>query len=220
MEPKDSRYIIYNVSRRNPFEKIFLKAIENITLIDKSTERAVKKFIEKPHFDYFVNYLHKEEEGLNANTIIVELNYTSLTYLDDYLNYYALCYKVYSKECIRIHFFKEIITDSSFKKLILQDDKILNDQYLGYITIKPLPKGIIGATLLAHYTGGGKSRFYTSVREYPVNLFGTKLSVRTMPYQEQDGIVGSCASSALWFCFQMTNKIFGSKKPSPSDITI
>ncbi len=93
------------------------------------------------------------------------------------------------------------------------------DSYLGHIVVRPLPKGIIGATLMKHYPDK-TGRHYTVKRPYPVNVFGKELIISSLPYQEQDGIVGSCASSALWCAFQHTSHLFNSQSHPPSDITI
>jgi hypothetical protein len=176
----------------------------------------------KAYLKYFYNYLFNDSDGLKARLILIEKDYTSQAYLSDYMNYYATCYRNYSKQCRRIHFFEQSFTKEYFVEMIVSDDdsyKEVWDSYLGYVVIKPLPTGIIGTTLIKTYSDKEK-RFFTSVRNYHVNLFGKRLSINTLPYQEQDGVVGSCASSALWFAFQKTGHLFKTAIPNPGDITI
>lgn len=184
--------------------------------------KVEEKIENRFHFKYFLNYLWKDADGLKAQTILLEKDYTSASYLGDYINYYAHCYRPYLKQCRRVHFFKEKIDTNLFLKM-LSDNKGEHDRlwksYLGYIVVKPLPKGVIGATLIKPYDKKDK-RFYTAKRKYPVNIFGKELEIESLPYQEQDGIVGSCASSALWFAFQKTSQLFNTVVPNPSDITI
>ncbi len=193
--------------------------IHALTLPEYTTAEKNRK---KPHIKYFYNYLIKDTDGLQAKLILVEKEYTSLSYLSDYMNYYATCYRGYAKQCRRVHFFGKVFSSSDLVKMILSEDsdyRDLWDSYLGYIVVKPLPEGIIGTTILSTYSDK-MNRFFTATREYHINLFGKSLKLLTLPYQEQDGIVGTCASSALWFAFQKTGELFKSKVPNPSDITI
>ena len=213
---------------------LFADKFELISVADSTADDILRKCLSFPkiktqkpisqqtHFDYFKSYLFENSHGGGAQTIIIEKEYTSLSYLGDYVNYYANCYKPYSRNCRRIHFFQELFNQDKFIEILLRgqesDSKIWNS-YLGYIVVKPLPKGIIGATLLRPKTTGTTDKF-TAVRSYPVNLFGKHLEIETLPFQEQDGIVGSCASSALWCAFHQTSSLFGSARQNPSDITI
>jgi hypothetical protein len=43
--------------------------------------------------------------------------------------------------------------------------------------------------------------------------------VNSLAFQEQDSVVGACASSALWSAFHKTSQLFQTPLPSPSDIT-
>lgn len=52
-----------------------------------------------------------------------------------------------------------------------------------------------------------------------MNLFGLRLSVTTIAFQEQDTVVAACATSALWAAFQGTGVLFHHGIPSPVEIT-
>ncbi len=181
-----------------------------------TTERIEKKL----HFKYFLNYLFQDPDGLNIKTIVIEKNYTSASYLDDYFNYYSKCYFPYLKQCRRVHFFDKVIEKEVFLKLLSTNSNTEYwNSYKGHLVIKPLPKGIIGASLIAPYKNKNK-RFFTAINEYNVNIFGKELKISSMPYQEQDSIVGSCASASLWFAFHKTSHLFNTDTPSPSIITL
>ncbi len=68
--------------------------------------------------------------------------------------------------------------------------KDLQDGYLGFIVVKPLPRTIIGRTCLKTYDSKGGTRHFPIVRRYPVHLFGIPLRVETLAFQEQDQAVG------------------------------
>jgi hypothetical protein len=97
--------------------------------------------------------------------------------------------------------------------------KRLQDGYLGFVVVKPLPQTIIGRTCLITYPADGGRRSFPILRNYPVNLFGFTLSVASLAFQEQDTVVAACATSALWSCFQGTGKLFQHAIPSPVEIT-
>jgi hypothetical protein len=180
------------------------------------TEAAIKL---KDQYKYFVNYLGPS--GIAAAAIVIELEYVSKAYLSDYSNYYATCFKDYPRICKRLHFFSELVNAEKFKAEILdKKSSYLNDVYLGHIVVRLLPGSIIGATLLKTYPNAAdRKRFYHAIRKYDVNLFGKKLTIESLAYQEQDTVVSACASMAIWSAFHKTSKLFQTTMPSASEIT-
>lgn len=76
----------------------------------------------------------------------------------------------------------------------------LQSAYLGFMVIKPLPKTFIGKTCLKVMSDkvefpARKRRMW---RTYDVDLFGIKLSVDSIAFQEQDKVVAACATTAIW----------------------
>jgi len=100
----------------------------------------------------------------------------------------------------------------------------LTGSYLGNITVRPLPRTMIGRTVLKTYsdqflsTSNGNRRFPSTIA-CECNLFGIPLSVDSLPYQEQDGSVSACATIALWSVLHKTAKLFGHPMFSPGEIT-
>jgi len=174
----------------------------------------------KLHSVYFQEYFGK----LNTKTIVVENEYVDKNYLDDYMAFYANCFNQYGRSCSRLHFFDIDFTSTAFddllqgKPTIIDRDK-LNDAYLGFIVVKPLPKTIIGKTCLKTYDQDGGRRQYSVVRNYDVNLFGIALKVESLAFQEQDHVVSACATSALWSIFHGTGMLFQHPIMSPANIT-
>ncbi len=180
---------------------------------------------EKQRFDYLHKYL-LEKKGLGAKTIVVELEYNSPAFAEDYGNYYADCFRNYPKTGKRIHFFQKEFPETTFRQMILSSPendtdeyKGLWESYLGFIVLKPLPAGIIGTTVLKPY-GNLEGRSYTVLRNYDIHIFGRVVTIRSLCYEEQDGIIGSCATTALLFAFHKTNDLFNTPIPAPSQITM
>jgi hypothetical protein len=209
----ETPYDVFTVDSQNEFIKVLKEALSLDT-------RIVEPIEKKKQFVYLTNYLYNEKRGLKVKTIVVEYFYISIPFLTDYINYYANCYYSYSKVCRRIHFFSNRFERKEFTEMIIKGEHEKNwSSYAGNIVAKPIPSGFIGPTLLETYSER-TGRHYKAIKQYSVNLFGRQLFINTLQYQEQDGIVGSCASAAMGFAFQKTNELFGSLTPSPSEITL
>jgi len=215
---------------------------ENFVSLLAEYSKSKKVIVEDNiHTLYFIG-VSKKYRGylceIGANTIVIENDYISKDYMEDFSEYYVRTFKPYGSHCCRLHFFKTKFTEEEFDLLLLgkslkivskdsndsQKDKTisvdtLKKEYLGHIVIKPLPKTIIGTTCLARYKNDEGRRFYPVHRPYKVNLYGLDLQIDTIAFQEQDKIAAACATSALWSTFQKTSKLFNHPLPSPIKIT-
>lgn len=184
---------------------------------------SVEKVKSKMHFKYFTEYFGNVGDGLNAQTILIENKYLSKSYLIDYSNFYSTCFDEYDRFCKRVHFFSKSFTKRQFNLALKSKNSSFNniwDSYLGYIVVKPLPGITIGASLLKTYSSTAlNKRCFPASKEYKINLFGKTLAFHSLAFQEQDSVVGACASSALWSAFHKTSQLFQTPLPSPSDIT-
>jgi hypothetical protein len=173
---------------------------------------------DNPHFKYFSEYF----SNIGVQSIIIEYDYIDKDYLDDYSNYYSRCYAQYGRYCARLHLFPQIINKEKFFNSLCSNkstyrDSILNS-YSGFIVIKPIPKTIIGRTCIQTNEPDNAKQLPLR-KEYKVNLFGTKCSVNSLAFQEQDSIVAACATSSLWSAFHLTSSKFGHSIPTPYEIT-
>lgn len=169
------------------------------------------------------SYLSEYLEEVGVKTILVENNYVDRDFLEDFAGYYVRCFREYDRLCYRLHFFRGLFDALEFGKVVSDqggalNPDILQHSYVGFVVVKPLPRTIIGRTCIITYPSEGR-RDYPIVREYEVNLFGIRLKVDSLAFQEQDSVVAACATSALWSVFQKTGKIFNHHIPSPVEIT-
>jgi hypothetical protein len=197
----------YSIARLKEYLASYSQGATNIIL--------ERKF----HLGYFASYFRK----FDAKVIFVEQDYIDKDYLEDYSFYYVSSFFPYRRFCSRFHFFTIDFSNEDFMNFIGGKPSPINEavlyaNYLGFIVIKPLPQTIIGRTCLKTYPPEGK-RFYPIIRAYPVNLFGIKLSVDSIAFQEQDSIVAACASSAIWTAFHATGSLFHHAIPSPVAIS-
>ena len=204
--------LAYQVLKYNT--KIFKKILADAA-------SASEDFISsKTHTTYFQSYFKE----IKAATIVVENDYIDHDFLEDFSFYYVKCFKRYRRKCVRLHFFDISFTKSEFNNFLngtkcnLKED-LLQKAYLGFIVVKPLPKTIIGRTCIKTYPSDNGRRYFPPVREYEANLFGIKLTVNSLAYQEQDNVVAACATSSLWSVFNSTGRLFQHKILSPVEIS-
>lgn len=204
-----------------PNEKyhVWRYSIERLKEILSQFPSSLSTVEAKLHVVYFEEYFEK----LNALTIVVEDEYIDRDYLEDYAGYYVRCFERYERWCRRLHFFSAEFDSLHFDSLVMGKPaaeltpQILSDSYLGFIVVKPLPKTTIGRTCLKTYPSG--SRAYPILKTVEAHLFGHKLTVRSLPFQEQDQEVAACATSALWSAFHGTGELFHHSIPTPVEIT-
>jgi len=170
-----------------------------------------------------VAFLKEYLKHIDARTVIVEHRYIDRDFMEDFAAYYVRCFANYERKCKRLHFFSTTFTDAQFSKLIatgLGELSVaeLQEHYLGFIAVKPLPDTVIGRTCLGTYPLE-RGRHYDILRHYDANLFGIPLRVKTLAFQEQDRVVAACASSALWTAFHGTSQKFSHRLLSPAEIT-
>lgn len=181
---------------------------------------------QKPQIYYLNNYISNFIDDENNIVFLYENNYTDKHYIEDYTTYYARCFHDYKKTTSRIHFFKISKTITDYKKIVKEafygnKDILNNDNYLGFIVIRPIPKTFLAKVCLKPYYLNNHSRLekYSITTKYDVSLFGISLNIETIAFQEQDRILSACATTALWSFFHAHDKISHISLPSSSAIT-
>lgn len=161
--------------------------------------------LQKPQVGYIFNYLNE----MKAKSVLLEFDYVDKDFLEDFTRYYAKRYGNDGHKCARMHFFANTIDHGCITSVLeggAGADQIveqLQKSYLGFMVIKPLPKTFIGKTclqVLPDVKIAGKEKQRLS-RRYDVDLFGIKLSVDSIAFQEQDKVVAACATTAIWSAF-------------------
>jgi hypothetical protein len=176
---------------------------------------------EKPQ----VKYIHNYCIALKIKTLIEEKEYVDRYFSEDYSGYYARSFQLYPKNCRRIHFFAKEISASYFEEVFsgqrqINQDTIDSDLgYCGFIVVKPLPHTVIGRTCLKAMGSSSGAAYFPTLKHCTANLFGIRLSVDSLPFQEQDREVAACATSALWSILYATGRSFQHTILSPLQIT-
>jgi hypothetical protein len=173
-----------------------------------------------------IEYIYRYLNDLKAKTILLEFNYIDRDYLEDYSRYYVKRFSSSGSKCARLHFFSNVIDHRTIERALSQPTNSdlhlsLAESYLGFMVVKPLPKTFIGRTCLRTYPdiNNGCSKKVLS-RLYEVDLFGIKLSVESIAFQEQDKVVAACATTAIWSSLHATKSRPVRNIPACSEITI
>ncbi len=180
------------------------------------------------HIDYLIGYFEKAPKQLRPKTIVLELSYISISFLEDYANYFSLSFNQISKFCRRVHLFSIPFDDEVFEHILLNhpsaqemNEARLREAYLGHLVLRPLPSGIIGASIIKPHISQPEAQYQLpATRDYRMHLFGVELQLNSLVFQSQDHVVSSCSTIALWCAFSKTSELFRTHRPSPSRITI
>ncbi len=182
------------------------------------------QIFDKEQVKYLYNYL----SSLGAKSILLEPRYTDRDFLEDYSRYYVKRFRNDGGVCGRLHFFSCKLDHKSFDSMMLDSARqdltrgSLQDGYLGFVLIKPLSKTFIGKTCLriTGEPGTGPGTKKKISKRYDVNLFGIKLHVDSIAFQEQDKVVAACATTAIWTALHALPGRDVKTIPSCSEITI
>ncbi len=177
----------------------------------------------KRQITYIFNYLRKD-----CATILLEPAYIDREFLEDYSRYYVKRFGNDGYVCGRLHFFSRGIDHENLDLLLLGREaggltpSELQKHYLGFMVVKPLSRTFVGKTCLklTGDTSDGAGTKKKIVKRYDVNLFGIKLHVDSIAFQEQDKVVAACATTAIWTALHGVPWRDVRHVPSCSEITI
>ncbi|SHK13466.1 hypothetical protein SAMN05216369_0610 [Marinobacter antarcticus] len=169
---------------------------------------------------YIISYL----SGAGAKTILVEENYFDRDYLDEFSSFYSRVAVGYPNVCKRLHIFgpNEIDRDGFLESLNASDEeKVLQNNYLGFIVLRPIPSAPFGRTVLALYPDKMPEtpRITEPARDYHVHIAGVQLSVKGLAWQQQDTGVAACATIGLWTMFHSSALDDHHAIPTTAEIT-
>lgn len=176
-------------------------------LVRESFGSDFPDILQKKQISYIFRYL----KDLAAASIVLEFDYLDRDYLEDYSRYYVKRFSANGSKCARLHFFSKKVDHGMIERALACPEAravvgALQDAYLGYVIIKPLPKTFIGRTCLRMYPQLryklNKKRAIS--RSYNVDLFGIRLAVESVAFQEQDKVVSACATTAIWSSIHAT----------------
>jgi len=191
-----------------------------VSASDRADGETDNHFVKrKHHLTYLQGYLRK----LGCATVIEEPGYIDRDFLEDFSAYHVRSFRTYRRICTRLHFFKQHLSQQDLEAAMLRREGApgLQNSYLGFIVLRPLPVTVVGRTCLKTYTDQARrgTRLFPTKYRQDVDLHGIALHVESVAFQEQDKDVAACATSALWSVLQCTGRKFQHAIPSPVSIT-
>ncbi len=172
-----------------------------------------------------VEYIKKYLTGIDAKTVVVEPVYFDRDYLDEYSAFYSRTSQGYGNLCQRLHLFGSQSVSRFDIAYAAAGDlgkiKKLQNNYLGFIVLRPIPVAPFGRTVLALYKDRNtvEPRVTTPSRAYKVHLAGITLQVDGLAWQQQDSGVAACATVGLWTIFQSSAYDEHHSVPTTAEIT-
>ena len=128
-----------------------------------------------------------------CRTVIVENRYVDPDYRSEYSAFWSHRFLDRPAFARRMHFFRRRIAESDIHSLPA------NHGYLGYCTLRPLSQGLVGRTMVAPPDRLAAKATLVLTTDH-VSLWGNRLSVRGVPFCEQDVEYLRCAHAAAWMC--------------------
>lgn len=172
--------------------------------------------------------------ALEARSIAIESEYIDRDFMEDFSIFYSRNLVVYPNYCTRLHFFRTSVEETERELLSIGggafDDKreylrecrrFSHQSYLGFSVIKPLDGTPVGRTVLRNESdrNGDLLCEFASTRLYHAHFAGVDLTVRGLPFQQQDVGVSACATTALWSSLNKARDLEDIGPSTPAQIT-
>ncbi|MDB5937401.1 MAG: hypothetical protein JWQ01_4745 [Massilia sp.] len=135
-------------------------------------------------------------------------------YLAEFSAYYSRQFIDVSRFCTRLHFFRCAM--EADEEILPYLDRVPKNDYLGFITLRPVVKSPVGVSILSAMLSNGMIR---GLDHFPVHLGGLTFSVHGTPFMQQDNAVGACAQASIWMALRTLRKREGDRAYDPAQIT-
>src|SRR5664279_866759 len=142
---------------------------------------------------------------------LAEYRYTDADYRDEHQHFYSTTHRRYPSSAHRLHFFRN---ESSVVKAN-HPLRLKNLDYVGYSVLRPVRAAPVGRTMLPALDSNSSILCSAADR---VNLYGTTLEARAMPFISQDAQLTRCAHVALWNAAYYHHLTFGGQRIYPGRI--
>lgn len=155
-----------------------------------------------------------------AKSILLQEAVRDPDFVEEYEAFYSKQQKSVSNLCRRLHFFA-VAAPATAPTLEPADvlafvDAAAKDDYVGFVTLRPLRHAPVGASILKHLPQAP----VTCKDEFPVHIAGCEFSVSGTPYLQQDNAVGACAQASIWVALRTLRKRLGNSAYSPAELTV
>lgn len=155
--------------------------------------------------------------SLNAVSALVQRDVQDPDFLAEHDAYYSKWSLKVPRFCIRLHFFNVSSNEDDVLNFI-DEMKLAEDSYLGFVTLRPISLSPQAATILKP-VNNGTQHYILSRDGFPVNIAGREFCVDGTPFMQQDNAVGACAQASIWMALRTLRRKEGHSAFSPAQIT-
>jgi hypothetical protein len=164
------------------------------------------------------------DNGLKCQSVVVETQYVDRDYADAYGKLYGRSFHTYRRFPYRLHFLAQPLESGlelHIDSLTSEKERwqALQDKYLGFAVIRPSIPDTIGRAVILPPCSRDHNCFILCQNEFDLNLAGLPLKARGCAFMEQDGMVGACATAAVWMAHMTLYKRRGLPTFSTTSIT-
>lgn len=129
--------------------------------------------------------------------VLIEYGYVDKDYRSTFYHFYAKKGRRYRADCVRLHFFDELVSyDVALTDLVCGDGRP-QDHYFGYVVLRPTLSATLGRSILSPDIRQG-ARGLTIHADHQTHLLGYKLSVTGFPSMAQHTDISVCAHVSCW----------------------
>jgi hypothetical protein len=147
-----------------------------------------------------------------AQTAIVETRYLDEDYRSEYSAFFSKTFAEVPDTTHRVHFFKAKLRPEQIW------DLPNSAGYIGFVVVRPSRLGRVGRTMLT--PPPALEGYVRAAVTLTVNFFGQRLTVRGVPFAEQDTQFGRCAHIAAWICHYSASLRGDAKRRMMADFTL
>jgi len=156
----------------------------------------------------FEGFLNRLIDGL---FVVIEYPYVDKVYRNSYYHYYSSKLDNYSRDCIKLSFFKGSITENDFRDSSRKQD--LQHIFGGFVVIRPTFPKVIGRSVIAPSITVN-SNILVCNTDVNITVNGVKLKACGFPHASQDGEMLTCAETTVWGLMEY----FGNRYPEYAPI--
>lgn len=141
-----------------------------------------------------------------ARSALIEHDYLDRDYSEEFSAFYSRLFQRYRRRARRLHFFTADLADIAHTgglEAVIAEMQACSireqGEYLGFIVVRPVEDAPIGRAVLGAVAAPPGVQTCVQVRaSYETHPLGTTLSVRGMPFTQQDQRISACAQASIW----------------------
>jgi len=150
------------------------------------------------------------DELVETLYVVIETPYVDKFYRDSYYTYFASKHKKYNRDCIRLSFFMDEISQDHFRNTGLFGQ--LQDYFLGYLILRPTVPNIIGRSIISKRAFKDSDMLICSYQSDAL-VNGIKLNIKGFPHSSQDGESITCAETTIWAMMEYFGNRYSNYRP-------